>query len=82
MIWKWKNRAYLTFLDETTSEYYYLEYFGDRRNAFEMESGNDVIDTFSVAQTLMRNGIRGNGKEPEVRDPRGEGSLRIFMENG
>ena len=81
-MWKWKNRAYVTFLDETTSEYYYLEYFGDRWNAFEMESGNDVIDTFSVAQTLMRNGIRGNGKEPEVRDPRGEGSLRIFMENG
>ena len=47
-----------------------------------LESGNDVIATFSVAQTLMRNGIRGNGKEPEVRDPRGEGSLRIFMENG
>ena len=47
-----------------------------------LESGNDVIDTFSVAQTLMRNGIRDNGKEPEVRDPRGEGSLRIFMENG
>ena len=47
-----------------------------------LEIGNDVIDTFSVAQTLMRNGIRGNGKEPEVRDPRGEGSLRIFIENG
>lgn len=53
-----------------------------RRNAFEMTSGNDSTDTFLVTQTLMRNGIRGNGKEPEVRDPRGEGSLWIFMGNG